>query len=268
MSRYPPGEERNAMGGVGGMWYCNFPPQGDCVAGIGGADEVFLAGDPTHPEQDVWRCIEDWRVKTGGECDNDLCGTCVEAMKSRAKIHLSSNPQRLRTSWQNDESSNGKLFFKMQYTDSVWRISVKKCQGLPTFDVKGRGLLRSLVKGKKVRPFIRFFSLPSVTQALKDDTVSEMGEEVPTGNKESDSDKIHTFDWDMGWTLPKELIWMETVVFQLWTENKQAIGEVQIPMWTRILQLNDEGFSEVASLGDITSRKYGDLPVISRRRNM
>ena len=86
-------------------WCCNFPPQGDCIAG--------MSDESQYPENEAWRCIEDFRVKTGGECNMDLCRTCVEAMIHRAKIHLSTSLQRLRAPPQVEESPKGKIFFKV-----------------------------------------------------------------------------------------------------------------------------------------------------------
>ena len=106
MNRYPPSEDRDEAGD----WQCDFPPQGDCVAGIG---EVGSFG--SYPELEVWRCIEDSRVKAGGECNADLCGTCVEAMKQRARINLKTSLQKQLTPTRSNESSCGKLFFKVCY---------------------------------------------------------------------------------------------------------------------------------------------------------
>jgi len=34
--------------------------------------------DGVHSDQTVWRCSQDWRVVSGGTCDFDLCGACVQ----------------------------------------------------------------------------------------------------------------------------------------------------------------------------------------------
>jgi len=372
MHRYPPSEDRDGLD-----WQCDFPPQGACVAGIG---EVGQYG--SYPELDVWRCIEDTRVKAGGECNLDLCGTCVEAMKQRVRINLKAALQKQLSPKRSDDSSRGKLFFKMQYCNSSnnWVIAVEKCSGLPT-----------TIDGERVRPFIRMFSLPymsaddseiaeDISEIAKEvahlspgtsgqggevkskrtgalgsfrTTLSAMAKGVKKGAKddsltcnkghtltkgkasggdwicdicdchysngdttwscsknfkrkgkkwgdsntcdfdccndcmenykggmsssdsysESDDDDInnYTFDWEAGWTSSnsswlKGVIWSETVVFQVWTDTKHGIGEVHVPMWRHTTHLDGDGFSEIATLREITSKTYGEKPLINKNQ--
>ena len=101
MNRYKPDAEDE--------WCCNFPPQGDCVAGLGD-----LADCSQNPGHDAWRCIEDLRVKMGGGCNTDLCGTCVEAMKHRAETLLRTDLQMPKTPpHQVEDCPNGKMFIQV-----------------------------------------------------------------------------------------------------------------------------------------------------------
>ena len=75
------------------------------MAGIGGNNYGF------HVDKDVWRCTEDKRIKPGGECDADLCGTCADAMRANAATHLSTSLQRMRSP--PEVFSKGRIFFKV-----------------------------------------------------------------------------------------------------------------------------------------------------------
>ena len=75
------------------------------MAGIGG--DTYR----TYRDKDVWRCTEDVRIKPGGECNADLCGTCVDAMRANAATHLNTSLQRMRSPPQ--VFPKGRIFFKV-----------------------------------------------------------------------------------------------------------------------------------------------------------
>ena len=72
-----------------------------------------LGGTGAYVDKDVWswRCTEDVRVKPGGECEAELCGTCADAMRANAATHLSTSLLRMRSP--PEVFPKGRIFFKV-----------------------------------------------------------------------------------------------------------------------------------------------------------